>query len=221
MVRRINLVPQSQRQRTATNVGLLVLLAVGIVVLFALGFGYYLLSGNLSDRKSELADVQQQTALLQGQLTSLQQYERLQSERASAESVVQGVYASRTLVSDVLDAVSRVVPENAWFQSLALTASDPTGASTGASPTAGLTAMRDNKLAVEGRTYSFEDVAQVLVRLQLVPALSEVKLVSAGRSTGATDPAQHVKAFSIQAAVINTQPANTPLPMSQVEVDGP
>jgi Tfp pilus assembly protein PilN len=220
MVRRINLVPQSARQRTVTNVGLLVLLAVSIVVVFALGFGYYLLNSNLSDRESELADVQQQTALLQGQLTALQQYEQLQSERASTEAVVQGVYASRTLVSGILDAVSRVVPENAWFQGLALTASDPAASSTGKSQTASPTAQRDNKLAVEGRTYSFEDVAQVLVRLQLVPALSEVNLVSAGQSTGATDPAKNVKAFSIGAAVINTQPADTPLPMSQVEVDG-
>ena len=158
MVRRINLVPQSQRQRTTTDVGLLVLLGAIIVAVFALGFGYYLLNNSLADRENELADVQQQTAVLESQLTALQQYERLESERAGTEAVVQGIYAGRTLVSDILNAVSLVVPENVWFQSLSLTTTDPVVQGTaGAAVPAGTAPPSDNKLAINGKTYTFED----------------------------------------------------------------
>lgn len=223
MVRRINLVPQSERSRTSTDFGLLALLAVVIIAIFAIGFGYYLWNNTLDDRQQALADAQQQTASLEAQLAALTQYERLQAQRAGAEAVVQGIYANRTLVSEVLDAVSLVVPENAWFESLALTTADPVLAATdaGSTPAAGAGAQADNKLAIEGNTYSFEDVAQVLVRLQLVRTLSGIDLVAAGAPKGSTDPAKVVKGFSIDASVINMQPADTPLPMSQVEVEGP
>ena len=220
MVRRINLVPPSERSRTTTDLGLLGLIAAAIVVIFAIAFGYYLLNNTLSDREQELAGLQQETASLETQLLALRQYEDLQSQRADMEAVAQGIYESRTPVSDILDAVSLVVPENAWFQSLALTTSDPavSESAAGAGQTT-VVAPNDNKISVEGNTYSFEDIAQVLVRLQLVSCLSDVSLASAGEPRGTTDPAQKVKGFSIEATV-DAPPTALPLPMSQVEVEG-
>jgi len=214
MARRINLVPTGERARTTTNVGVLGLVAAGIIVLFGLGLGYYLLSNTLSDRKQELEDIQAQRAALEAQVRALQAYEQLASQRAAAERIVQGIYAGRTLVSEVLDDVSQVIPSNVWFVDLSLTASDPDfslveqkGASVRSS---------DNVLSVEGNTYAFEDVARFLVRLELVPSLSNIDLVSAGEPIGPTDEAQEVKGFSIEAAVLNTQPADAPLPISSL-----
>lgn len=221
MARRINLIPQSERSRTTTDFGLLALLAAGIVVVFAVAFGYYLLSNSLNDRKQELVDVQQQTAILEGQLTTLEQYERLQAQRVSSEEIVRGIYAGRTLLSEVLDGISLVVPENAWFQSVSLTAMAPavSGSSTAAGPTA-VTSTGDNTLSIEGDTYSFEDIAQVLVRLQLVPSLSDVTLASAGQPRGGADPAKQVKGFSIEARIDSPSDTDVELPLSQVEVEG-
>jgi Tfp pilus assembly protein PilN len=217
MARRVNLVPPSERTRTSTDFGLLALLGAAIVIIFAIAFGYYLLNNTLSDREQELADLQSQNAALQAQLVALQQYGDIQRDRESAEGIVQGIYASRTLVSDILDATSLVVPENAWFQSLALTTLDPT--SPGSEPEAGGASAGDNGLTIEGNTYSFEDVAQVLVRLQLIPSISGVNLVSAGLPKGATDPEIEVKGFSIDAVVDAPETTDTPLPISQVEVE--
>jgi Tfp pilus assembly protein PilN len=190
------------------------LVAAIIIVLFALGLGYYLLNNRLSDRKQELADVQQQTQLLQGQVADLRQYQVVATQRAATEKVVQTVYADRTLVSDILESLSLVVPENVWFTSLNLSTMDPgTAASTTGTP--------GNTLSLVGNTYSFEDVAQLLVRLQLIPALSGIKLASAGPPNGTVDTSKGVKGFSIGATVENTQAADTPLPVSQVEVEGP
>ena len=219
MARRVNLVPPSERSRTTTDFGLLILIGVAVVVIFAIGFGWYLLNGNLTDREQELADLQQQNASLQTQLAELQQYGDIQRARVDAEGVVQDIYASRTLVSDVLDAISLVVPDNTWFQSVALTTLDPTssgGDATGSSSSAGAS---DNKASIEGNTYSFEDVAQVLVRLQLVPSLSDVSLESAGLPRGSTDPEIEVKGFSVGAVIDAPENTDTPLPLSQVEVE--
>jgi Tfp pilus assembly protein PilN len=215
VAKRINLVPQGERARTTTNVAMLGVVAAAILVLFGLGLGYYLLHNSLGDRQQELQDVETQTNLLEAQVNALSQYERLAAVRAKTEGVVQTIYAGRTLVADLMDALSLVVPENVWFTSLTLGTSDPgsEAANTGS-------VGRDNRLGLQGNTYSFEDVAQFLVRLQLVPALTGVDLVSAGTASGSTDSTKDVKGFSINAVVSNTQPVDTPLPVSQVEVEG-
>ncbi|MBC7292733.1 MAG: PilN domain-containing protein [Thermoleophilia bacterium] len=220
MARRINLVPASERPRTTTDVGLLGLLALVIVVIFGLGFGYYLLSSSLSDRKHELADLQAQVSQLEVQVANLRAYERLQAQRVNVEKVVQSIFAGRTLVGNILDDLSLVVPENVWFQSLALTTADPGAAKEEAAAAGGArtsTAV-DTRMSIEGNTYTFEDVAVLLVRLQLIPELANIHLVSAGEPKGNTDPAKNVRGFTVDADVVNKQPADTPLPVSKVEV---
>ena len=218
MVRRINLVPPSERPRTTTDVGLLLVIVVIVLAIAAVGFGYYSVKNSLSAKQDELAGLQQQSAQLQSQLATLQQFEALQSKRVAAEKVVQGIFAGRTLVSNILDEISLVVPDNAWFSNLTLTALIPTTVT----PSAGVQALGDNTFTIDGNTYSFEDVAQLLVRLQLVPALKDsVHLASAGQATGNVDPAKHVVGFVIGGSVINTQPSDTPLPLSQVEAESP
>jgi Tfp pilus assembly protein PilN len=170
MARRINLVPRSERPRTRTDWGLLAMVGLFIVVIFALGFGYYLFSNVLDGRKQELADLQLQTASLELQVEALQQYEQLAAQREDVQAVVQGIYSNRTLLSDVLDAVSLVVPENAWFQSLQVSAADPVPGSDGADASAG----QDGDITIQGQTYSFEDVSRLIVRLQLIPSIAGV-----------------------------------------------
>ena len=98
----------------------------------------------------------------------------------------------------------------------------PEPPATTVTPSAGVQALGDNTFTIDGNTYSFEDVAQLLVRLQLVPALKDsVHLASAGQATGNVDPAKHVVEFVVGGSVVNTQPSDTPLPLSQVEAESP
>lgn len=216
MARRINLIPRSERPRTRTDWGLLAMVGLFIVVIFALGFGYFTFSNVLEQRKQELADLKLQTAALQQQVQALQQYEQLANQRESIQTVVEGIYSSRTLLSDVLDAVSLVVPENSWFQTLDLAASDPVPASDTQATTAnsGNTA---GKISIEGKTYSFEDVSRLIVRLQLIPSLTDVQLTSANETQKADGSQLAVKGFSIGADVVNKEPAGA-LPLTDVEV---
>jgi Tfp pilus assembly protein PilN len=218
MPRRINLVPRGERARTTTNVGMLALVVSAIVVLFALALGYYMFSNSLSDRKAELEVLQQQRQTLEAQVNALQAYAQLADQRKDAEAVVQGIYASRTLVARVLGDISLVVPENVWFISMTLNVSDPlvAGAATPGTP-----APKDNTLTLEGNTYSILDVGTFMKRLELVAALSGINLVTAGEPLGAVDETKDVKGFSMAAFINNTQDPDAPLPLSEVGVQGP
>ncbi len=212
MARRINLAPASERVRTTTNWGVLGVVVGAIIVLFGLGLGYYLLSSTLDDRKQELTAVQQERQRVEAQTAELRQYELLAAERARTEEVVQTVYAGRTLVADILDSISLVVPETVWFQSLNLSTAEPAAAeAAGAARSAAVGA-----LSIEGATYTFEEVAQVIVRLQLIRALVGVDLANAS----VADDNGKTRGFSVGAAVVNTQDPEMPLPVSQVEVEG-
>ncbi len=216
MARRINLIPQAERARTKTNVGVLGLVVAAIVVVAALGLGYWTLSGQRDDREQELQIVQQERQKKEAEAASLDQYVQLASQRDQAEEVVRGIYAGRTLVSKVLDDISRVLPEKVWFETLSLGTSDPTtGPVDPANPPTG------NAVSISGSTFSFEEVAELLVRLQLIPSLSGISLGSASGEQAEGSTSKSIKTFSIGAAVSNTQPADTALPMSQVEVEGP
>jgi Tfp pilus assembly protein PilN len=214
MARRINLVPPSERARTTTNFGMLVFVAAAVVVVFALGLGYYMFSNSLNDRKDQLTAVQNETQTLQVQVAGLKRYGDLDTQRKQVEEVVQSAYASRTLVADILDKLSLVLPDNVWLNSLDLSLNDP-----GASP--GQSGKSQSTIGISGDTYSFQDIAQLLVRLQLMESVSDITLSSAGEPVGSVDPTKDVKGFSIQGTVVNTQPATAPLPVSQVEVEGP
>jgi Tfp pilus assembly protein PilN len=193
------------------------MLGLFIVVIFALGFGYYLFSNVLDGKQQELADLEVQTAALEQQVAALQPYEELAQYTDDVEAVVQDVYSGRTLLSEVLDAVSLVVPENVWFQNLKLTALDPQTGSDNKDKKASTTAASDNRIVIEGETYSFEDVSRLVVRLQLVPSLADVELTSASQSREGSDSTLEIKGFAIGASVINQQPA-TALPLTEVEV---
>lgn len=221
MAHRINLIPPSERLRTKTDFALLGLVGAGIIIIFAVAFGYYLLNGSLSDRRAELADLQQQNANLQAQLASLQPYEVIQSQRNAAQKNAQGIYAARTNVTDILDAISLVIPENAWFQSLKLTAADPLPPDAKPDKPGSGSAVEAGTLEIEGDTYSFEDVAQVITRMQLVPSLSAVTLGSAGDPRSDTDPNVEVRGYSISATITAPTDNGRALPLSQVQVDRP
>jgi Tfp pilus assembly protein PilN len=217
VVRRINLVPPNERPRTTTDFGLLLVLVVIVLVVAALAFGYYSVKSNLSGKQDELTGLQQQNTQLQGQLQTLQHFEVLQTKRVAAEQVVQGIYSGRTLVSDILDEMSLVIPDNVWFLNLNLSTANPTQTTAASSSSA----TSDNVFALDGNTYSMDDVAQVLIRLQLVNGLKDSRLSSAGQAKGTVDPTKHVVGFSAGGSVVNTQPSDTPLPISQVEVQTP
>jgi Tfp pilus assembly protein PilN len=219
MMRRINLVPPSERARTTTDVGLLLMLVLTLVVVFGLGFGYYLLNNQLADKEQELADLEQQVAQVEAQVAALRQYEVVKVQRDQMEALVGGIYSARTTVSGILDDVSLVVPNTIWFQNLGLSVADPVIATAASQAGPATSPSDDTMLSVGGTTYTFQDVAQLLVRFQLVPSLKGVELMSAAGNSGG-DTGQELKTFTISGSVVDTSP-DEELPVSQIQVDIP
>jgi Tfp pilus assembly protein PilN len=225
MVRRINLVPPTERRRTQTDMGLLVVLAAGVAVLGGMAFSYFYFSGVASDREMELALLQTERLQVEAQLAALSEYEALEAEVQANEQMVQQLYAGRTLVSEVLGDLSLVVPKEVWFDTLDLTApplSQPTAApaAAGAAAPAAVPASTGptvGTMTFAGSTFTFEDVADLLVRLDQVSSVSKVTLGTADSVDIGEEP---VKSFDINTEIENTQPADAPLPITEVEVKG-
>lgn len=203
MARRINLLPASERVRTTTNVGVLVLVAAGVLVVALLGLSWFLLSNTRSDLQTELAARQADRARLEQEVQALATYKTLVTRRTNLEAVVQSVYAGRTSVADFLSDLSLVLPENVWLGGMNLSTADPSATGSAGS------------FRMNGNTYSFPDVALLLVRLKLLDALQQIQLDQAGPGQGSVDP-EKVRGFSISAGIVNTQPSDTPLPVSKV-----
>lgn len=214
MLRRINLIPQSERARTQSDAGMLALIIVGAVVLAAIAFTYVYYNGVLKDRQQELASLQSQTAQVQNQLNALAEYQALDVKRQNAEAVVQHIYSGRTLVSQTLGDLSLVIPKESWLQQMQV--SSPAVPAYGAGGDD--QDLKAGTFSVSGQTYTFEDVATTMVRLEQIPSLGPVLLTTAGTNDPATSTAKSIKTFTLTASVSNTQPADTPLPISQVQV---
>jgi len=218
--KRINLVPKSERVRTATNVPALALIAGGILVVFSLALSYYLLNNQRNSLREELSGLEDQRASLEQQVRALDSYKELAAQVATMEETVRGVYAGRTLVYDVLSDISRALPENVWLTTMSLSLGEPQQVSNAEDENNGKIVSGVGSLSIQGNTYSFPDVSALLVRLKLVPSLREITLGSAGNPVGNVDPSKHVRGFSMTTAVVNTQEPDTALPMSKVEVEG-
>ncbi len=218
MAQRINLVPQGERARTVTNVGALALIVVSVLVVFALGLSYYLLSTSRSSLQEDLTSLEGERQRLEVQVAALASYQDLARQRSNLELVVQSVYAGRTLVSEFLSDLSLVLPENVWLANISLSAADPAGAFAAAGASGVEVA---GTFSTDGFTYSFPDVALLLVRLQLVESLRSITLKQAGGAEGGSvDPTKKVRRFSIAGGIVNVQAPDEPLPVSKVEVEG-
>lgn len=217
MVRRINLLPAADRVRTKTDVGVLFLIIAGAVVLAGIAFSYYSFTNQLTAKQDELAQLQSENAQIVAQLASLAGFDALAQKRKDTEALVQSLYAGRTLVSQVLGDMSLVVPDNAWFTNLSVDAPVTT---IGGDPAAAAASNSAGSVAIQGNTYSFEDVATFLVRMELVPGLVDINLSSATAAGGTFDPKKTVKGFSVNAGLVNTPDPNAYLPLTQVEVNG-
>jgi Tfp pilus assembly protein PilN len=218
--RRINLLPKTERVRTATNVSALAIMAGGVILLFALVLSYYLLSSSRSSLQDELAVLEGKRIKLEAQVASLNAYKVLAAEVSAKEGIVRGVYAGRTLVAEVLSNLSRAIPANVWITGMTNTAGDPQTVAGAAAQTPGALTSGIGSFTMQGNTYSFPDVALLLVRLRLVPSLQAIALNSAGEPIGEVDPTKNIRGFSILSSVVNTQLPDTSLPMSKVEVEG-
>jgi len=194
-MRAVNLLPKDHAQKGGGRPSLPVLVGVcaGVLVAAALGADFMMQSGKIAKEQRHLDELQAQVdALPATPVGPTAGQTQLAGEHSARVAALSSALANRVAWDRVFREFSLVLPDDVWLTTL--TAQSPvspsapsgTGSSTGV-PT---------QFAITGRTYSHDGVARLLSRLQVVPDLQNVTLVS---STLDKVAGQDVVQFSIVA----------------------
>ncbi len=198
-MRAVNLLPRdtrSSRGIAAEKLPAIVGAGMGVVVVASLSAGYLSASSQVANAQKNLDRVKAQlaaTPLPPTQTTTTPTQTTpaaVASEQAPRLQAVSTVLAQRIAWDRILREFSLVLPSDVWIQSLSLT-----------SPSAAAT----NGFSIQGTTYSYDSVARLLARVNLVPDLDNVTL-------GGTSGSGRLVTFSITANVKGGAPAPTPAP---------
>jgi Tfp pilus assembly protein PilN len=193
-MRAVNLLPKDHGHRTVKKESLPVLVGAcsGVLVAAALGAMFMMGSGKIAAEQHKLDDLNRRYHALPPAPPGPSAVQQLlageQSARVSALSTALG---SRVAWDRVFREFSLVLPDDVWLTTL--TAKSPISPATNAATSSG---GAPSQFMVQGRTYSHDGVARLLSRLQLVPDLTNVQLLS---STLSKVGGQDVVEFSISA----------------------
>jgi Tfp pilus assembly protein PilN len=195
-MRAVNLLPRDQGHGTVRKEHLPALVGAcsGVLVAAALGAMFMMGSGKIAAEQRKLDDLSRQYQSLPappaGPSAAQQLLAGEQSARVSALSTALG---SRVAWDRVFREFSLVLPDDVWLTTL--TAKSPISPATN-TPTG--TGGAPSQFTLQGRTYSHDGVARLLSRLQVVPDLTNVQLLS---STLSKVGEQDVVEFSISADI--------------------
>jgi Tfp pilus assembly protein PilN len=193
-MRAVNLLPRDHGHRTVKKESLPVLVGAcsGVLVAAALGAMFMMGSGKIAAEQHKLDDLNRRYQALPPAPPGPSAVQQLlageQSARVSALSAALG---SRVAWDRVFREFSLVLPDDVWLTTL--TAKSPISPATNAATSSG---GAPSQFMLQGRTYSHDGVARLLSRLQLVPDLTNVQLLS---STLSKVGGQDVVEFSISA----------------------
>jgi Tfp pilus assembly protein PilN len=160
------------------------LLAIALVYL-----GYAVEHSKVSDRRIQLDTVRSQIAALSPTQALVAEAGQVANARALRLTEVSDALGKQVPWDVAFEQIARVLPTNAWVTSVI--AQSPVTISGAATTTTTFT--------LQGYTYKQADVAQVLARVALVPALSNVTLASSSATLLGT---KKVVQFTITGTVV-------------------
>ncbi len=196
--REVDLIPPDQRVRIKWRPRLapVLLPAAAAIPLAAMGIAFFQAKGDVSDREAKLDSAQAELAALPQPSAVISP--ELRGEAAARASAVASLLGGRLAWNAVLNDLSRVLPQDVWLT--AMTASLPDPAVTAAA-TPGSTVP--TSVTIQGKTFSYGALAQLLTRLSTMPSLSDVHLASSAFEETSLPGGQTVKVvgFNITAAV--------------------
>ena len=174
--------------------------AVPVIALVLVIVGYSSSQSAVSTKQAQLATLSAQVATLKPAIAVVKpaapSTAGLVSERSLRLTALQSVLGKEVAWDTTLLDIARVLPANVWLTSLTATSPTPADAvapapvppdpnapattTTTATPTPAPAAT--TTFTIQGSTYTEADVAALLQRLQLLPTLTNVTLVSTSQS---------------------------------------
>lgn len=170
-MRAVNLLPRDNANRgvASKNLPAVVGAGVGVLVVAALSAGYLSASSKVAAAQKSLDQAKAQlaaTPLPPPTTTPVNTTPAaVADEQAPRLQAVSTVLSQRIAWDRILREFSLVLPSDVWIQSLSLT-----------TPVAGTA----SGFSITGTTYSYDSVARLLSRVNLVPDLTQVQLQSVG-----------------------------------------
>jgi Tfp pilus assembly protein PilN len=195
-MRAVNLLPRDAKQRGVRKESLPVLVGActAVLVFAVLGAMFMMGSGKIAAEQRNLDDLNRRFQALPppppGPSATEQQ---LAGEKDARVAALTAALTSRVAWDRVFREFSLVLPDDVWLTTLSakspISPATNTPVSSGGAPT---------QFTLLGRTYSHDGVARLLSRLQVVPDLTNVQLLSSTRSEV---DGQEVVEFSIAADI--------------------
>lgn len=112
---RINLLPPELYERQRTRRRTAAVIALGVIVLAALGGFYFLQVMRENAVQADVEAQQAENARLQGEINELQEIDQLQQEIDATRGLLTSLLSDRVLWSGVLRDVSLVIPGQVWL----------------------------------------------------------------------------------------------------------
>ena len=197
-MRAVNLLPKDQAQARGSLPSTPVLVGVcsAVLVTAILGAMFMMQSAKVTKEQQKLDGLQARVdALPPAPAGPTAGTTQLASEHGARVAALSAALSNRVAWDRVFREFSLVLPDDVWLTSLtAQSPVSPAAASTVPAPTTG----QPTGFVIQGHTYSHDGVARLLSRLQLIPDLQNVSLVS---STVSKVAGQSVVEFSIAASI--------------------
>lgn len=189
---RINLLPPAERVKASREQGIAYALLALIAVIVVLGVVYVLEHNKIATKQSTLDATTAQVDQLNVEIASLQPYEALQGTASAMNDMAAQVADARIDWASILGELSLVVPDNVQFSSFSATvpATMQAGgalAGAGQSSAAATTATPDITITgIAGDSHV--TVAELMVRLGLIPQFMNIELQSSTEVAAAPPP---------------------------------
>jgi Tfp pilus assembly protein PilN len=206
----VNLLPKQvvvAPGRNLTPLALAGAAAVPVIAIVLVVIGYSSASSAVSSEKTKFAALQAQVAALGGasaatpktasatDAATLAQWNALIGQRTARRTELDSVLSQSLPWDSMLRNVARILPDDVWLTALSF--QSPVGLGTAATPAPAAGTPASN-FTISGYGRSEKSIALLLVRLRLLPILSNVTL---GPTTNSTIGPKAVVQFSVTAAI--------------------
>jgi Tfp pilus assembly protein PilN len=182
MMQRIELLPESYRQRQRERRVTAFIVMAGLFVVLLLTIWFVRLNLQISDAKDELATIQAENQTLQNQIAQLQTFQDLKNEvdekRLALDTVMAGDLDWPVLMTEV----AMAAPGEVWLRTMTASAGDTEGSTPAPTETAPIdvSAKRSvGRIQFEGSSLSMPGVAKWLIRQDLSKTFEAVYLSDA------------------------------------------
>jgi Tfp pilus assembly protein PilN len=183
-MRPVNLIPPDERRgdRAAMRTGAFSYVLIGglaVALLAVIAFAFT--SKQVSDRKSEVAQLETEQAAATARAQSLQSFADFRAMQESRSATVTSLAQSRFDWQRVVNELARVIPSNVWLLQLAGTVSP--AVSPGNAPTIEMrSSIEGPALAMIGCATSQDAVAGLISNLEEIDGVTRVGMQSSDRS---------------------------------------